>query len=128
MRKRSILPALCLILISCGSKNAIPPEVLQPGKMQLVLWDIMRADAATTQHLQTYTSPEAAAENVKLQKQVFAIHNITREDFYISLDYYKAHTNLMKVMMDSMVNKATREKVNILQIKSVLPTDPDLVK
>lgn len=120
MSKRSILPALCLILISCGKKNAIPSEVLQPGKMQLVLWDIMRADAVTTQHLKTYTSSEAAAENVKLQKAVFAIHNVTREDFYKSLDYYKAHTSLMKVMMDSIVNKAIRDKVNNVPINPAL--------
>lgn len=122
MSKRIILPALCLILISCGKKHTIPSEVLQPAKMQLVLWDIMRADAVTTQHLKTYTSPEAAAENVKLQKQVFAIHNVTREDFYKSLEYYKTHTSLMKVMIDSMVNKANREKVNNV------PINPNLIK
>lgn len=122
MSKRIILPALCLILISCGKKHTIPSEVLQPAKMQLVLWDIMRADAVTTQHLKTYTSPEAVAENVKLQKQVFAIHNVTREDFYKSLEYYKTHTSLMKVMMDSMVNKANREKVNNV------PINPNLIK
>ena len=120
MSKHSILPLLCLILISCGKKNAIPAEVLQPGKMQLVLWDIMRADAVTTQQLKTYASPEAAAENVKLQKQVFAIHNVTREDFYTSLDFYKSHTSLMKVIMDSMVNKANREKINIVPINPAL--------
>ena len=122
MTSRIILFAACFILISCGKKNAVPADLLQPPKMQLVFWDIIRADALTNQQQKTFTSPEAIAANVQLQKQVFAIHGVTREDFYRSLDFYKAHPAIMKVMMDSMVVKANREKVTIA------PINPALIK
>jgi len=112
MTIRSILPALCILLISCGKKSAVPAQFIQPSKMQLVFWDYLRADALTSQLQRSSTSPEALAANVKLQKQVFAIHHVTKEEFYTSLDYYKAHPVLMRNLMDSMVNKANRERPN----------------
>jgi len=110
MTIRSILPALCILLISCGKRSAVPAEFIQPAKMQLVFWDYLRADALTAQLQRSSTSPEALAANVKLQKQVFAIHHVTKEEFYSSLDYYKAHPVLMRTLMDSMTNKANRER------------------
>ena len=113
MRIRSILPVICILLISCGKKNGVPAEFIQPSKMQSVFWDFIRADALTTaQNKNNNTSPEAIAENVKLQKQVFALHQVTKDEFYNSLDYYNAHPALMKVLMDSIINKANREKQN----------------
>ena len=110
MSRTSIILALSLALISCGNKNSVPSGILKPARMQEVLWDIILADAFTTQHTRSTAPSIAEAENAKLQKQVFAIHDITREDFYKSFDYYKEHTNLMKPLLDSIINKAEREK------------------
>lgn len=88
--------------------------------MQEVLWDIILADAFTTQHTKSTTPSVAEAENAKLQKQVFAIHAVTRENFYKSFDYYKAHTSLMKTLMDSIIDKAEREKSKNIIINPAL--------
>lgn len=113
MTIRRILPVLCILLISCGKKSGVPPGIIQPSQMQLVFWDYIRADALTTQQQKNNnTSHEAIAENVKLQKQVFAIHKVTKEEFYQSLNYYKAHPVLMRTLMDSIVNKANKERGN----------------
>jgi hypothetical protein len=115
MSKRSILLVLSIILMSCGNKNSTPPGVLKPDKMQAVLWDIIRADAFTTLHIKTSVPGIATAEDAKLQKQVFAIHGLSKDDFYRSYDYYKAHAGLMRTVLDSMINKANREKINIIK-------------
>ncbi len=121
MISRPIILVLSIILISsCGNKNNLPADVLKPDEMRGVLWDVMLSDAFTTHHINTYTSAIAQEENAKLQKQVFATHNITREVFYKSLDYYKAHPNLMKTLLDSVIVKANRDKV------SNIVTDPKL--
>ena len=113
MSIRSILPVICILLISCGKKSGVPSEIIQPAKMQLVFWDFIRADAlTTTDQKNNSTSPAAIAENVKLQKQVFALHQVTKEEFYKSLEYYNAHPALMRVLMDSIVNKANRERAD----------------
>lgn len=113
MSIRSILPALCILMISCGKRSAVPGEFIQPAVMQSVLWDYIRADALTMQLQKNNTgTPEALAENVKLQKQVFAIHQVSKEEFYRSLNFYKSHPALMRTIMDSIVNKANRERQN----------------
>ena len=38
---------LALFIFSCTRKNDLPPGILQPGKMQEVFWDYIRADVYT---------------------------------------------------------------------------------
>lgn len=78
--------------------------------MQEVLWDFIRADALTTQHQNAFGSTAAWIDNIQLQKQVFAIHKITKEQFYSSLDYYINHPKIMEPMLDSMAEKAKRDR------------------
>jgi Domain of unknown function (DUF4296) len=99
-----------IILSSCSNKNALPDNVLKPAKMQAVLWDIIRVDAFTTNFIKKDSTKNAVAENVKLQKQVFATHKVTEEAFYESYSYYKKNTALFKSVMDSMINIANRKR------------------
>ncbi len=97
-------------LTSCGNNNETPPGILKPLKMQLVLWDIIKAEAYTAEMVKTDTAKKAAEENLKMQQQVFSIHKITRNEFYNSYDYYKNNSPVFKVMLDSMIAQATRKK------------------
>ncbi len=99
------------VLNSCGKKDEIPEGILKPEKMQVVLWDVIKADAFTTNFIARDSSKNAAAENLKLQQQVFAIHKISKADFYNSYDYYKTHTPLFTKILDSMIKKTDRNKI-----------------
>ena len=105
-----------IILISCGSKNKIPSGILSPEKMQVVLWDVLRVDAFSHDFQIKDTTKNVVEENAKMQQQVFALHKVTKEEFYSSYDYYKAHTELMKGMLDSMINKANRDRGKVNRI------------
>lgn len=96
-------------ITSCGN-NKPPSDVLKPDKMQAVLWDIIKADAFTTEIIKKDTAKDAEKENLKLQQQVFAIHHTTKDIFYKSYDYYKTNTPVFKVMLDSMMAQAGRNK------------------
>jgi Domain of unknown function (DUF4296) len=50
------------------------------------------------------------AENLRLQKEIFAIHKITRDAYYKSYDYYKKKPELMKTLMDTMSARANRAR------------------
>ena len=92
----------CLItLISCGNKNKIPPGILKPDKMQAVLWDVIKADAFTAEIIKKDSAKNGTEENLKLQQEIFTIHQTTKDIFYKSYDYYKANPGQLKVMMDS---------------------------
>ena len=115
MIRNTIFWAVILMLVSCGNKNNISPGILKPDKMQVVLWDIIRAEAFSSQ----YIKANNIEENAKLQKRVFAMHQVNKEAFYQSFNYYRSHTALMKTILDSMINKAGRE-TNI----GINPTTP----
>ncbi len=89
--------------------------------MQAVLWDIIRADAFTTEYIKKDSAKNEVEENLKLQQQIFGIHHISKEDFYKSFDYYKKNSGLLKPIMDSMVNQADKKqtiKINPIQFRS----------
>jgi len=95
---------------SCNNKEQIPEGILKPDTMQVVLWDVLKAEAFTTDYIKKDSAKNAAAENLKLQQQIFAIHKISKEDFYKSYDYYKTNTVVFKKIVDSMIAQAERKK------------------
>ena len=100
-----------VLFASCENKNKIPDGILKPDKMQAVLWDVIRADAFSTEFLKNDSKKDPTEENLKLQQQIFAIHKTTKVDFYRSYDYYKSdNTQLFKKMLDSMVTQAERNR------------------
>ncbi|MEP7236224.1 MAG: DUF4296 domain-containing protein [Ferruginibacter sp.] len=119
IRKYFFIPVLFLF-ISCGNKDKVPSDILKPEKMQAVLWDVIKADAYTTEFIKNDTAKNAEAENIKLQQQIFAIHKITKADFYNSYDYYKSNTVLFKKMLDSMILQAERNKNTKVKTKPLL--------
>ncbi len=119
MRKINILLVGMVLLYSCGNKDKNTAGVLKPEKMQAVLWDVIKADVFTTDFIKKDSGKNAAAENLKLQQQIFAIHKITRADFYDSYDYYKENTVEFKKVIDSMVVQVERKKDTATKIKAV---------
>jgi hypothetical protein len=110
MMKIPILFIGLALLSSCENKDKLPAGVLKPEKMQAVLWDVIKADVFTTDFIKKDSSKNPAAENLKLQQQIFAIHKISKADFYTSYDYYKTNTVEFKKIIDSMVSQAERKK------------------
>ena len=111
MMKMSNLLVSLFLLVSCVDKDQAPAGVLNPEKMQAVLWDVIKADVFTTEFIKKDSSNNAAAENLELQQEIFAIHKITKADFYNSYNYYKTNTVEFKKIIDSMVSQAERKKV-----------------
>jgi len=105
-----LLCSLAAVCSSCRDKNKIPEGILKPDKMQAVMWDVVRADIFTRDFIIKDTAKNATEENLKLQQEIFAIHHISKEDFYKSYNYYNLNTGLMKAVMDSMINKAEKKK------------------
>ena len=110
MIRMIILLAGLALAGSCTNKDKIPDGILKPDKMQAVLWDVIKADAFTAEFIKKDSAKNAADENLKLQQQIFAIHKISKADFYNSYDYYKSNTVVFKKIVDSMIAQAERKK------------------
>ncbi len=105
---------LIFLCTSCKDKHR-EGTVLSQEKMQTVLWDILQADAFTANFIKKDSSKKDAAENAALQKKIFELHKISREDFTASYDYYSSQPELMKALLDSMSAKAERDRNKIMK-------------
>lgn len=102
---RLLLPVcvMMVLLIACSTKDKVPGNVLPPAKMQAVLWDMMRADQFLSDYvLNRDTSTNKEKESIKLYSRIFTFHNISREEFKISFNYYRSHPKALQPLMDSM--------------------------
>jgi hypothetical protein len=114
---------LCLIIFftGCKGKDDVPSGVLKFENMQAVLWDVMEAEALTAQLIKKDSSINAPLQNIKLQQQIFSEHQTNREAFYKSYQYYSAHVQFMRRMLDSITTVAERNKYKNLYNKPALP-------
>ena len=107
----AIAIAATFFFFSCGSKNELPKGIIEPKKMERVLWDYLRADVYATDYLRRDSILNDTIENAKLQQRVFDFYNVSKESFYKSYEYYLRHSDIMKDMLDSMTMKQNRKNV-----------------
>jgi hypothetical protein len=100
-------------IVGCNDKTGTPSGVLGKEKMQSVMWDIIRAEVFTEQFMKKDSSKNIAMENLKLQNAIFSIHKVTRSQYFRSYDYYISHTDLIRLVLDSMSAKAERDRFEL---------------
>jgi hypothetical protein len=105
--KYLIFIIVSVVLFSCSDNN-LPRGILSQEKMEIILWEQMKADAFTKEFISKDSSKNLAIENIKLQQKLFIKYKIDKEDFYKSYQYYLKHDALMKDVLDSIVAKQTR--------------------
>jgi len=103
MRKGLLIVLIVFYTAGCKSKDAIPNSVLPQKKMQVILWDMMRADQFLADYvLNKDSSLDKTTESLKYYQQIFAIHKTSKEEFQHSFSFYKSHPLLLKAIMDSI--------------------------
>lgn len=81
----------------------MPKNVLRQEKMQAVMWDMIRADQFLASFVFSRdTAVNKVAESHRLYDTIFAIHQVTKEEFRRSYEYYSTRPQLMKTLMDSV--------------------------
>ena len=103
MRTGLIIFCFFLFITGCKNKNKVPGGIIQQKKMQSILWDMMRADQFLGDFvLKKDSTLNKKIESIKLYGKVFAIHQISKEQFMKSFSFYKSHPALFKAIMDSL--------------------------
>ena len=102
MRLKLFVVLGAILFLQCSNDPATSAVILEREKMESVLWDIIQADVYTNQIIKADSSKNAVDENIKLQKQIFSIHNISKESFYKSYKYYLQRPDEMRIILDSI--------------------------
>lgn len=111
MNRIIIMPIVILFFFSCKESNKKPDDLLSKDKMTQVLWDFMKADVYTTQFVKKLdSSRNDTLTNAAMQQSIFHHHKIKATIFYNSYRYYCTHPEEMKVILDSIESKQSREK------------------
>lgn len=115
MRKYNaiVIIGVMLSLLSCRSSSQ--KDVLPVNSMKQVMWDMMKADEWFARTSMKDTLAKKKREDIRLYEQVFAIHHITREQFYTSYRYYETHPESLKELLDSVEALSTREQQKLSQ-------------
>jgi hypothetical protein len=103
------------LLTSCGNKKTGEGKILSSDKMQAVMWDFIQADAFTEFYLKKDSSKNVSQQPAALQKKIFALHQVTKEDFYTSFNYYSNRSSDMRILLDSISAKAERQRNKMME-------------
>jgi hypothetical protein len=110
MIRYSLCTAFCILLFfSC--KEDEPKNLLTSTKMVEVLKDVMKVEAYTKNHIEIDSTKNAETENAKMQMQVFALHKVSKDDFYKSLDYYMNNNAKIQPIFDSIIATINYDKI-----------------
>ena len=118
MRRTLLLLISCVTLAACTKKSTIPRDVLSQKKMQAVLWDMMRADQFLTDFvINKDTTANRDTESIRLYREIFAIHHISKKEFQRSFAFYNEHPAFLKPIMDSIA----AIKTETIPVKIAIP-------
>lgn len=101
---------LFLIFLMTNCTNSIKPiGVMAAPKMQLILWDLLKADEYLNEAREVGFGRNADSAAEALYQKVFLIHDTDKESFQKSLAYYQGRPDLSKPLFDSVMAMGERE-------------------
>jgi hypothetical protein len=104
MRYLSFL--FCLLLLAC-SGSSVPKDVLPQHKMQAVLYDVIRADEMVDFLKLSDSTWQPFTRRTALYDSIFQLHEIKKEAFQNSLQFYQGRPDLLKEILDELQKKVT---------------------
>ena len=85
--------------------------------MEKVLWDMIQAERYSTTFLKKDSTKNVNSETFKLYEEVFQIHKISRDQFVESYKFYLSRPDIMKTMLDSLSNMASRKRSDVYKFQ-----------
>jgi len=116
MRVWLFIACIMLLLAACGS-NKVPADILPANQMETVLWQLMQSDEYVNLVLAKDSSKKSSVERQRIYQQVFDLNNISEEAFKKSYRFYTEHPDISKLMFDSIIARAARQRIDLLQPK-----------
>lgn len=110
---------LLIIFSCCTGKTVIPLGILNQHQMTEILWDMLKADALSSEFANKNLSLHIKSTNVDLYKSIFSSHSVTINTFDKSYSFYEQHPELMKTVLDTM--NAQRDRIKVKSLHKVIP-------
>jgi hypothetical protein len=130
--KKILLLLICFgsqaFLMSChSSKVRIPSDIIPEKKMQLVLLDVITAEAEASQHPLPADTNKSITN--RLYNEIFLKYNISKVEYTKSYDFYSHHPALFEKnllpILDSLNAMDARTPAGNTIVPGVSPSSPN---
>lgn len=101
---------IILAIAGCSGGNELPADVIAMKPMQRIVWDMIQADEAATQQSFGDSTLNLKQASFRMYDQVFAIHKVSREQFFKSYRYYQGRPDLYRRLMTGVKVVAETER------------------
>jgi hypothetical protein len=110
MRNRiaGLLAVFCLVFAGCSNNTSVPYGILPVNKMYPIMWDMIEADQYANLLIKDSAHIDAKLERLRLYEQVLRSHDVSREKFQKSYNYYKEHPEITQILYDSLERQGIR--------------------
>ncbi|RZK30637.1 MAG: DUF4296 domain-containing protein [Hymenobacter sp.] len=116
-----LLLLVASIFTACNSATSVPKGIIAINPMKELMWDVAQVEAYATQHITRDSTKNIKTETLTLYQQVFALHKTSKDQFTQSIKYYEAHPEKQKILLDSLMQYATRQRDTALQRSFMKP-------
>ena len=95
--------------LACRNTTASGREILPQDTMRAVLWEMFEVDAYNDTRAATDSNFRHDSAFASLYTDIFKVHHLTREQFQDSYDYYLAHPEILRSMIDTLADRTNRD-------------------
>jgi hypothetical protein len=115
-----------LVLAGCSDKDKVPSGIIQKEKMESLVWDMIQAD----QYAAIYLAKDSNRINVKneqlkLYQQVFQLHQVSRDEFRKSFQFYLDRPDITRGLFDSLLARGNRLRTEAYSRASLAKAIPE---
>jgi len=104
-----LLAVMLLAAGGCSDKNSVPTGILPHEKMEAVMWDVIQAEQYSSNYLVKDSAHlDLKLENLRLYDEVFRLHQVSRDEFRKSYQYYLGRADRAQVLFDSLLARGNR--------------------
>ena len=109
------------MLAACQSATSVPKNIIKLNVMKSLLWDVAQAESYANAYVAADTTKKLKTETLVIYQKIFALYQTTKEDFETSMKYYETHPAKHQILLDSLVQYASRMKEKYQQMKYASP-------
>ena len=102
--------AIVICMIACRSASSVPAGIIELNSMKEIMWDVAQIEAYANLYIAGDSTKKVKPATLALYQKIFALHKTTKEKFAASISYYQSHPPQHKILLDSLVQYATRMK------------------
>jgi hypothetical protein len=117
MRPLLVLLLAAFLVVSCGSRGRVPADIIPSAAMETIIWQLMQADEYVNTIVAKDTTKKSNTERMIRYQQVFELNKTTEAEFKKSYQFYMAHPDITKIVFDSIIAKAGRQRVELYKSK-----------